>query len=182
MSQAAACSNPPLVRPVRRVVPVRLRSRTNRAAKAANRVVQAGCLLSAVVLATAMAALPVGHIRLATTHGISMLPSIHTGDLAIVRPAGKYHLGDVVAYRSLQLHAAVLHRIVATDGTTFTLKGDHNTVADREAVSKSQIIGRVSIVVKGGLNHIAIALGAFAVVQLGLMRIPDRIGSAGEPT
>ena len=35
-----------------------------------------------------------------TTHGISMEPRLPTGDLAILRPADSYSVGDVVAYRS----------------------------------------------------------------------------------
>ena len=34
------------------------------------------------------------------THGNSMEPGFHTGDLAILRPADRYAVGDVVAYRS----------------------------------------------------------------------------------
>src|SRR5438105_4249618 len=63
MSQAAACSNPPLARPAQLVPSAPPRSRTNRAAKAAkaakaaNGVAQAYCLLYAVALAAATAAL-----------------------------------------------------------------------------------------------------------------------------
>ena len=34
------------------------------------------------------------------THGISMEPGFHAGDLAILRTADRYAVGDVVAYRS----------------------------------------------------------------------------------
>jgi signal peptidase I len=37
------------------------------------------------------------------THGISMEPGFHAGDLAVVRKAGNYRVGDVVAYHSEQM-------------------------------------------------------------------------------
>ena len=40
-----------------------------------------------------------------------------TGDLAVLRPADDYEVGDVVAYRSDGLDTTVMHRIVERDGT-----------------------------------------------------------------
>ena len=57
-----------------------------------------------------------GTTRYVTTNGISMEPSFHTGDLALVRPADQYRVGQVVAYHSTLLHVTVLHRIVAHRG------------------------------------------------------------------
>ena len=42
-----------------------------------------------------------------STHGSSMEPRFSTGDLAILRPAGSYEVGDVVAYRSESLDTIV---------------------------------------------------------------------------
>ena len=44
-----------------------------------------------------------------------MEPGFQTGDLAILRPAGSYAVGDVVAYRSESLDTIVMHRIVSGD-------------------------------------------------------------------
>src|SRR4051794_11750693 len=117
-------------------------ARLSRVARSASHVALAGLVLVAVALTAATAALLAGGVRLATTHGTSMLPTVHTGDMAVVRPAGEYRVGDVVAYRSAVLHTAVLHRIVAIDDGTFTLKGDNNRTVDSEFVTKRQIIGR----------------------------------------
>lgn len=51
------------------------------------------------------------------------------------RPRGRpslvrYDVGDVVAYRNLQLDTVVLHRIVAREGERYVLQGDSNTWLD----------------------------------------------------
>ena len=45
--------------------------------------------------------------------GQSMEPKLVRGDLALVRAAGSYGVGDVVLYESELLGTRVLHRIVA---------------------------------------------------------------------
>src|SRR5438067_683220 len=65
------------------------------------------------------------------THGISMEPRFHTGDLAVLSPADGYSVGDVVAYHSDSLHTIVMHRIVSGDGNGFTTKGDNNSWLDQ---------------------------------------------------
>ncbi|MGZ4330749.1 MAG: signal peptidase I, partial [Solirubrobacteraceae bacterium] len=64
------------------------------------------------------------------TSGISMEPSFRTGDLALVRPADQYRVGQVVAYHSTLLHVTVLHRIVAHRGGRYFFKGDNNNFID----------------------------------------------------
>lgn len=75
------------------------------------------------------------------TSGASMKPSLHAGDLAVVRPVSRYAVGDIAAYRSSQLDAVVLHRIVAVDAGRFTFRGDNNSWLDPEQVSEDQVIG-----------------------------------------
>ena len=84
------------------------------------------------------------------TDGVSMHPRIHTGDLALVRPAGTYHVGDIVAYRSPSLHVTVLHRIVAIspDGR-YRFKGDNNSWIDPGQVTRGAIVGRMWVLVPG---------------------------------
>lgn len=71
-----------------------------------------------------------GFMSLVTTHGTSMLPLFHGGDLALVWGVGHYHVGQIVAYWSPLLHTVVLHRIVAYRGGLYTFKGDHNAFRD----------------------------------------------------
>lgn len=91
-----------------------------------------------------------GKVSYITTHGSSMEPFLHQGDLAVVRPAGDYRVGDVVAYRSAVLDTIVLHRIVAVDGGAFVFKGDNNNWLDGERPTSSQLIGRLWLRVPHG--------------------------------
>lgn len=75
--------------------------------------------------------------------GTSMEPGMRAGDLALVRPAERYEVGDVVAYRSRELDAVVLHRIVATEGDRYVLQGDNNDFVDPERPASSDVIGEL---------------------------------------
>ena len=75
------------------------------------------------------------------THGTSMEPRFHTGDLALVRPADHYRVGDITAYHSKLLHVVVLHRTIAIRGGRYVFKGDNNNFVDPGAVGRSALIG-----------------------------------------
>ena len=94
-------------------------------------------LLSATLVVLAVAAWLVlaptqigGETSYVTTSGISMAPRFHSGDLAVVRPAENYKVGDIVAYRSTMLRTVVLHRIIAVKGDRYVFKGDNNDFVD----------------------------------------------------
>jgi signal peptidase I len=91
-----------------------------------------------------------GRATYMVTEGISMLPTFHAGDLAIVAPADRYVVGDVVAYRSEALHELVLHRVQAVEGGRFVMRGDHNDHADPQPAELDDIVGRLLIRVPGG--------------------------------
>ncbi len=84
-----------------------------------------------------------GAATFVVTHGISMEPNFHTGDLAIARSADEYHVGDVVAYRSDRLHTTVMHRIVRQVGDRFVFKGDNNSWLDPEHLRADHIYGKL---------------------------------------
>jgi signal peptidase I len=110
----------------------------------------------AIVLLFAVAWLVAGPARLGgtttyvATHGISMEPRFHTGDLALVRPASEYRVGDVVAYRSAVLHSIVLHRVIALDGDRYVFKGDNNDFVDPIHPRRDELIGRLWVRVPHG--------------------------------
>lgn len=136
--------------------------------------------LTSVIIALALAAAwlfwPVqlgGSTTYVTTHGISMEPGFSTGDLAVLRPADSYEVGDVAAYFSASLDTVVMHRIVAADGDRFTFQGDNNDWLDNDRPTEDEILGKLfRQVPRGGKVLDAIAspwsLALIAAVVLGL--------------
>ena len=84
------------------------------------------------------------------TVGTSMAPSFDAGDLAVVREADDYGVGDVVAYRDPALHRTVLHRIVAVDGERFVFQGDNNDFLDDQRLGSEHVLGRLWLHVPRG--------------------------------
>jgi signal peptidase I len=91
-----------------------------------------------------------GRTTYVTTHGVSMAPSFHTGDLALMRPAPSYHVGQVVAYHSSLLHTVVMHRIVAIKGGHYVFKGDNNSWRDPQPPTRDQLIGKLALRIPHG--------------------------------
>ena len=88
------------------------------------------------------------------THGVSMEPKFHTGDLAIVHPAARYTVGEIVAYHSSLLHITVLHRIVGIHDGRYTFKGDNNAFIDPVTATRAQLIGKLWVHIKGGGKYL----------------------------
>ncbi len=74
--------------------------------------------------------------------GTSMEPRLHRGDVALVRKASSYRVGEVVAYHSRTLGRIVLHRIIGVHDGRYVFKGDANTFTDPGDVQSSDLIGR----------------------------------------
>lgn len=105
-------------------------------------------VLSALALALAVAAwfffAPTqigGSTSYMIIRGISMNPSIHSGDLVIVHKRSSYPVHAVVAYRDTLDKQNVLHRIIAIKGDRYTFKGDNNPKSDPYQPTKSDLIG-----------------------------------------
>ncbi len=91
-----------------------------------------------------LAPLPLGgSTSYAVIVGQSMEPQLERGDLALVRAAGSYDVGDVVLYDNTRLGADVLHRIVAVKGDRFVLKGDNNNFMDGDEPTADRIRGKL---------------------------------------
>lgn len=117
-----------------------------------------------------------GETSYVVTHGVSMEPQFHTGDLAILRAAPDYQVGDVVGYRSGKLGAVVMHRIIADDSGVYTLKGDNNNWTDPDHPTKADLVGRLAVRVPDGGRYLAaldsapgrgVAGGVLALLLLG---------------
>ena len=90
-----------------------------------------------------------GSTTYVVTHGVSMEPRFHTGDLALVRSQSSYHVGEVVAYHNKELHTIVLHRIIGRAGARYIFKGDNNNFVDFEHPAASQLIGALWLHIPG---------------------------------
>jgi signal peptidase I len=113
-----------------------------------------------------------GSTSYVVTHGISMEPRFHTGDLAIVRSQSSYHVGEIVAYHNKMLHTVVLHRIVGREGGRYVFKGDNNNFIDPERPRASQLIGALWIHIAGGgkrLQSLKSPLRAGLLIALGML-------------
>ncbi|MDT0274277.1 signal peptidase I [Blastococcus goldschmidtiae] len=143
-------------------------------------------VIAALVLAAAWLFWPTqlgGATTYVTTHGVSMEPGFSTGDLAVLRPAGSYEVGDVVAYHSESLNTVVMHRIVAVEGDRFVLQGDNNDWLDEDRPTTDELLGKLfRQVPQGGRALAAVAspwsLALIFAVVFGLFGTSRR----GRPT
>lgn len=71
-----------------------------------------------------------------------MLPNFRADGLVITRTREHYKVGDVVAYHNGDLHAVVMHRIVAERSPRYVFKGDNNDFRDRYEASPADIVGK----------------------------------------
>ena len=140
--------------------------------------------LVALVLAAAWLFLPTalgGGTTYVSTYGTSMEPGFSTGDLAVLRPADDYEVGDVVAYRSDGLATTVMHRIVERDGDRFVTQGDNNSFLDEEHPTADQVMGSLWFRVPQGGKALAAltsptVLGVVSLAIGGVMWVLRRPG------
>ena len=100
--------------------------------------------------------------------GASMNPALQRGDLVIVRKAPDYGVSDIVAYQHPTI-GPIIHRILAAQEGTFTLKGDANSWVDSYSPSAADILGKAWIRLPGVGRLLAwlrqpIALGLVALL------------------
>jgi signal peptidase I len=119
-----------------------------------------------------------GSTNYVVTHGISMEPLFHTGDLAIVRSQPRYHVGEIVAYHNKMLHVVALHRIVGREGDRYLFKGDNNNFIDPEHPRASQLIGALWIHIHGGgtiLQSFSSPARAGLLIALGMLLLTGSV-------
>jgi signal peptidase I len=109
------------------------------------------------------------------TVGDSMEPRFHKGDLALVRPASDYRVGDIVLYQSPVLQRPVLHRILVIQQGRYYFQGDNNDFVDPGYVTRSALVGKLWHRVPhagnaldwfGAPSHAALLAGAAAAFLL----------------
>lgn len=111
------------------------------------------------------------------TSGISMEPLFHTGDLAVLRPASSYHVGEIVGYKAPVI-GIVLHRIIGEVDGHFLMKGDNNNFVDTYHPTPSDVVGRLWLhvpkigrLINTQRNREA-SVGVGALAMMGVMGVP----------
>ena len=84
-----------------------------------------------------------GSTMYSATVGTSMQPLFYKGDLAIVRRASSYKVGDIVLYESEILHRPVLHRILVIQDDHYYFKGDNNKFVDPGYATSNHLLGKL---------------------------------------
>ena len=107
----------------------------------------------------------------------SMEPTLHVGDLLVVRQQGAYDVNDVVVFQSGR--SLVVHRIVDKSATGFTTQGDANNTADEpietEAV-KGKVVGSVAFLgyvmewLRSPVGILLVLVAGIALVELSFQR------------
>jgi signal peptidase I len=125
-----------------------------------------------VIIWIAFAPLKIGgQASYVLVNGISMEPGFHGGDLAIVKAAPSYNVGDIITYSDPTLKEYVIHRIIGVKQDRYVLKGDNNSWVDPHQPTEDEILGKLWIhVPKLGLVMQWVRLPinmALAVVILG---------------
>lgn len=87
--------------------------------------------------------------RPARVAGASMSPALEAGDLVLVRRGDPVAVHDIVLFQE-RGHGAVLHRVIGRRGGALRTKGDANSVADRDPVPSSAVIGSVRAIIPVG--------------------------------
>ena len=101
-----------------------------------------------------------GDVSYVMVRGMSMEPTLHPGELAVMRTQDGYTPGDVVAYRvpedEFGAGAVIIHRIVggnAEDG--FVVQGDNKEGPDRWIPKPENIVGKMWFHLPGGADWFA---------------------------
>jgi signal peptidase I len=105
----------------------------------------------AVLAMVAVGVLASGRASIVVTHGVSMNPIYHQGDLVMVAAAPSYQVGEIAAYRLPGQNVVVLHRIIGGNAQGFVMKGDNNQSTDVTKPTARQLVGHaVARVPKAG--------------------------------
>ncbi|KRE76241.1 signal peptidase I [Arthrobacter sp. Soil762] len=109
-------------------------------------------LAVAVLAACAGIVLVSGQAAVVITHGVSMNPVYHQGDLVIVARASSYSVGEIAAYSLPGKDEVALHRIIGGNGEAFVFKGDNNQSVDPLSPRGEDLVGRALLhIPQGGL-------------------------------
>jgi signal peptidase I len=130
----------------------------------------AGLVAWWVTLAPEFLGGPAGYV---IVQGVSMEPTLYTGDLVVTRREAEYRPGEVVAYRVAE--GIVIHRIVGgSPETGFLTRGDNKPDPDPWRPRPDDIIGRLWLHIPGAGRWLERLREppAFAALASGLAALP----------
>lgn len=118
--------------------------------------------------------------------GDSMEPTMHEGDLVLVRPEPSYEVGDVIAFRVPEdgARATVIHRVVGgTAASGYRTQGDNRDTVDlwrtppRDVLGASWIriraVGKALVFLRSPLGlGVPVAVLIFLSIATGAMSLP----------
>ena len=111
-----------------------------------------------------------GPVQYVIIEGQSMEPTLHSGDLVVIRRQNEYAVGDIVSIETPI--GPVMHRIVGGDGDEgFVSQGDNNGIADPWRPTTSEIVGKLWLRFPGGAHfqwaaRLTLGLGLVALGML----------------
>ncbi|MEH3078385.1 MAG: signal peptidase I [Quadrisphaera sp.] len=108
--------------------------------------------LAVVVAAAVVLPVLLGQMRLVVTHGVSMQPLYHQGDLVAVWREDRYRVGDIIAFDHDGTDASktrVLHRVISASDEGFVTQGDNNPNPDPGVTHPDRVLGRAVLHLPG---------------------------------
>lgn len=82
----------------------------------------------------------------------SMQPTLNINDYVIVKESSSYNVGDIITLDTGG--CLVTHRLVNIQGESYITKGDYNNSSDDFVITKSDIIGKVVLVIRDKVANI----------------------------
>lgn len=127
-------------------------------------------VLAAVLAWDAIAPVQLGgRVSYVNVRGVSMEPTLYTGDLMVMRRQDTYEVGQIVAFTSDMNGAVIVHRIVDISGDRHLLKGDNNTFLDRFTPTVDEIVGAEVLTIPGGERVARLAASTPTITLQSLM-------------
>ncbi len=111
--------------------------------------------------------------------GVSMKPTLHTGDLVVLHQTDTYQKGDIAAYYHPVAGGIVIHRIVEQQGGRFILRGDNKPAVDPYQPTLDEMVGKFWLYVPdvgkiiGQLQALGLSRVSIAAIMLAILLIPS---------
>jgi len=105
--------------------------------------------IGAIAILLIVSVFPItGNFKVLTVQSGSMMPTIKTGSIVLVKPTNNYKIGDIITFGQIsKTKTPTTHRIaeieVANGQPIYTTKGDANNAPDQKQISAKEIIGKV---------------------------------------